>query len=420
MKRVSLAIALLFISPLLLTTLLQCQTAAAMAKPTEHVLGSITGVDPNLHTITVKADGTDAIHTVSIGATRTLLKVRPGAKDVKGAQRIQAADLAIGDRVDVRGFKMEADPGAINARSVILMSARDLQEVHEMQSAAWRKASGGIVSAADPAAQKLTVNVRGPAGISTVIVDASHAQFLRFSPEQPQTPSASQFTGIKPGDEIRILGEKSADGSALTAEKIYSGTFKTTAGTVVSLNPDGKGLIVKDLSTKQPVTVALSPTAAIHKLPPTMAMMLARRFNPNSKGGQPDGTATPPAAEPQASSATEKSTGAAGPGGEMRPGGGSGRMRGAANGDLSQMLNRLPVIELADLKPGDAVIVSGAPETGNAQTLVATAVIAGVEPIFQSASPRQAQSLGDWTGGGLGGGAGGTDAASNGGDAPPQ
>ncbi len=409
MKRVSLAIALLFISPLLPTTLLQCQTAAAPAKPTEHFLGSITGVDPNLHTITVKADGTDAIHTVSIGATRTLLKVQPGAKDVKGAQRIQAGDLAIGDRVDVRGFKMEADPGAINARSVILMSARDLQEVHEMQSAAWRKASGGVVTAVDPAAQKLTVNVRGPAGISPVTVDAAHAQFLRFSPEQPQTPEASQFADIKPGDQIRIIGEKNDDGNTMMAEKIYSGTFKTTAGTVVSVNPDGKGLVVKDLTTKQPVTVALATTAAIHKLPPMMAAMLARRFNPNMKGAPASGApGAPSAAEQPAPSDTESPASNAAPG----------RVRGAANGDLSQMLSRLPAIELSDLKPGDAVIVSGAPEKGDAETLLATAVIAGVEPIFQSASPRQAQSLGDW-GGGLGG-AGGTDAASGGGDAPPQ
>ena len=37
-------------------------------------------------------------------------------------------------------------------------------------------------------------------------------------------------------------------------------------------------------------------------------------------------------------------------------------------------------------------------------TLLASSVIAGVEPIFQSASPRQAQSLGDW-GNSLSGGA---------------
>ena len=409
MERVFLALGLVCLSSLLPAPLLRGQSASAPAKPTEHVLGSITGVDENLHTIAVKEDGTNAVRTIQIGATKTLLKVQPGAKDVKGATRIHADDLAVGDRVNVRGFKMESDPGAINARSVILMSARDLQKAHQMQSAAWRNASGGIVTATDAAAQKLTVNVRGPAGTSPVTVDASHAQFLRFSPEQPKTPEASQFAEIKPGDQIRIIGEKGADGNTVTAEKIYSGTFKTTAGTVVSVNSDGKGLVVKDLTTKQPITVALSANATIHKLPPMMATMLARRFNPNFKGAPASGApGTSPAAEQPASGNTEGPANAAAPG----------RMRGAANGDLSQMLNRLPVIQLSDLKRGDAVIVSGAPETGNAQTLLATAVIAGVEPIFQSASPRQAQSLGDWTGGGLGGGAG-ADAVA-GGDAPPQ
>ena len=410
MERVFLAGGLLFFTPLLSAPLIQGPSASMPAKPTEHVLGSVTGVDSTLHTITVKEDGTGVVHAVQIGNTKTLLKVQPGAKDVKGATRIQANDLAIGDRVDVRGFKMEGAAGAVNARSVILMSARDLQQVHRMQSAAWRNATGGIVTVADAAAQKLTVNVRGPAGISPVTVDASHAQFLRFSPEQPKTPEASQFADIKLGDQIRILGDKNADANTIMAEKVYSGTFKTTAGTVVSLNPDGNALVVKDLTTKQPVTVALTATAAIHKLPPMMATMLARRFNPNFKGAPASGApGAPLAAEQPASSNTERPANAAAPG----------RMRGAANGDLSQMLNRLPVIQLSDLKPGDAVIVSGAPETGNAQTLLATAVIAGVEPIFQSASPRQAQSLGDWTGGGLGGGAG-ADAAGGGGDVPPQ
>lgn len=78
-------------------------------------------------------------------------------------------------------------------------------------------------------------------------------------------------------------------------------------------------------------------------------------------------------------------------------------MRAAAGGDLSQILERLPKIAAADLKQGDAVVVSGSPQAGDKTHLLATTVIAGVEPIFQSASPRQAQSLGDW-GASLGGG----------------
>jgi hypothetical protein len=78
-------------------------------------------------------------------------------------------------------------------------------------------------------------------------------------------------------------------------------------------------------------------------------------------------------------------------------------MRGG-NGDLNQMLERVPPITLSELKPGDALVISGSPSAENKSTLLASNVIAGVEPILQSASPRQVQSLGDW-GNSLGGGA---------------
>jgi hypothetical protein len=80
-------------------------------------------------------------------------------------------------------------------------------------------------------------------------------------------------------------------------------------------------------------------------------------------------------------------------------------MRGAANGDLSQMLDRLPKISTTDLKNGDAVIVSGTPVASDKSHLMASNIIAGVEPIFQSASTRQSQTLSDW-GAALGGGEG--------------
>lgn len=404
------------------------QEPVAPAKPTEHVLGTLTGVDKNLHTVTVKEDANGTVHTVQVGETKTLLKVAPGAKDVKGAARITADDLAVGDRVDVRGFKVEADPNAIAARSVILMSARDVQQAHQMESAAWQHAAVGVVTASDATSQKLTVTARSAEGPKTINVDASHAQFTRFSPETPQTPNASQFADIQSGDQVRIIGDLGVDASSITAQKIYSGSFKNTAGTIVSLAADGKSMVVKDLASKQPVNVSLTDNAAIHKLPPMMAYGLARRFNPDFKGGPAAGGAGGPGTGPEGGAPSARpgsmppegagarpspeATGMGAPGGNMA-GGPGGRMR---SGDLSQMLEHLPKISISELKPGDAVVVSGSPSAANKLILLATTVVAGVEPIFQSASPRQAQSLGDWTSG-LGGG-GSTDAA--GGGAPPQ
>jgi hypothetical protein len=67
------------------------------------------------------------------------------------------------------------------------------------------------------------------------------------------------------------------------------------------------------------------------------------------------------------------------------------------SGDMSQMLERVPRISLSDLKQGDAVVISGVALGADNSHLLATGVIAGVEPILQSAPQRQGQSLGgDW------------------------
>src|SRR3954452_24381399 len=106
--------------------------AAQAAKPTEHLIGTVAAVDQANHTVTLKDDA-GATHVVGLVDTKTLVKVLPNAKDLKGATRITSDDLAPGDRVDVRGFKVESDPTGIAARSVLLMSGRDLQQVHQAE-----------------------------------------------------------------------------------------------------------------------------------------------------------------------------------------------------------------------------------------------------------------------------------------------
>jgi len=407
----------------------QDTSASEKAKPTEHVLGTVTATDAANHTVTVKEDGANAqTHIIDLSNTRTLLKVPPTAKDLKNATRITAGDLAVGDRVDVRGSKSEGGDGtALAARSVVLMSGRDLEQHHQAEASAWQKSTAGIVSTVDAAGQKLVVTSRTPEGPKPVTVDASGAQFTRYSPETPKTPKQSAFTDIQPGDQVKIIGEKNSDGSTITAQKIYSGTFKSVAGTLVSAAPDGTSIVIKDLATKQPVTVALNSDSAVRKLPPMMAYMLARRLNPDFKmpegaagagaspagnpgpaarpgmGAKPGETPTPAGPGSGHDSAGQRAGGWNRPDGGSAPGGGGPGMRGG-NGDLGQMLEHVPTINLSELKPGDALVVSGSPSAGNKSTLLASNVIAGVEPIFQSASPRQAQSLGDW-GNSLGGGA---------------
>jgi Cu/Ag efflux protein CusF len=369
------------------------QEAPTPAKqPLDHVIGAVTAVDGAAHTVTVKEDKTGASQTILVGNTKTLLKVEPGAKDLKNAVRITADDLQVGDRVDVRGLKTDAADTLV-ARSVVLMSARDLQQAHQAQAAAWQHATAGVVSGVDAAAGKITLNVKTPDGPKPITVQTSSAtEFTRYSPDNPKIPAPSQLGQIQPSDQVRVIGEKSEDGSTITAQRVYSGAFHTLSGTITAIDPDGKSLTVKNLETKKTVQISLNDDSSIRKLPPFMATMLARRFNPSYK--PPEG-ATPAGGGPPSGAG-----GAAGGGGGWQrgqgagPGGGPGG--GARSGDISQMLERVPKIALAELKPGDAVVVSGVSLGADNSRLLATGVIAGVEPILQSAPTRQGGVGGDW------------------------
>jgi hypothetical protein len=66
------------------------------------------------------------------------------------------------------------------------------------------------------------------------------------------------------------------------------------------------------------------------------------------------------------------------------------------SGDISQMLDRLPKVALTDLKPGDALVISGVALGTDNSKLLATNLIAGVEPILQSAPQRQSNMASDW------------------------
>ena len=364
-----------------LAVCLNAQDSAGSKQALEHVLGTITAVDSNAHTVTVKEDKTGTSYTVLLAETKTLLKVEPGAKDLKSAVRITADDLQTEDRVDARGLKGGDNSNTLTARSVVLMSARALQQAHQAQAAEWQHSTAGVVTSIDGAGGKLSTTVKTAEGAKPVaIATTGQTEFTRYAPENPKTPAPSQLTQIQVGDQVRVIGEKSADGATIAAQKVYSGAFRTISGTVSSIGADGKSVTVKDLATKKAVEISLGEDAAVRKLPTPMAMMLARRFNPSYK--PPDG-APAGGAPPAASGQTPRMSG--------------GGPRGG-NGDISQMLERAPKIALSDLKQGDAVVVSGAATGADNTRLLATNVIAGVEPILQAAPTRQGgQSLGgDW------------------------
>jgi Cu/Ag efflux protein CusF len=373
------------------------QDAPAPKAALDHVLGTITAVDKAEKTVTVKEDKTGTVELIQLANTKTLLKVEPTAKDLKSAVRITSGDLEEGDRVDVRGTKLSETPVILSAKSVILMSARDLELTHKEQAAAWARATSGRVTAVDPASGKITVEARVAGAPTAVTVQtAPSTEFTRYDPATGK-PAPSQISQIQPGDQLKVLGEKNADGTAVTGQKVYTGAFRTISVTISSLGADGKSITAKDLATKKEIQIDLNADASIHKLPPMMAAFLARRLNPAAAGATPAGApagAMPAGGPPAGGGMPAGGPPSGGPGG-AGPGGPSGRGRG----DISQMIDNTPKIPLTDLKPGDALVISGVATGPDNSKLLASTIIAGVEPILQSAPAQRGggRSLGgDW------------------------
>jgi hypothetical protein len=263
---------------------------------------------------------------------------------------------------------------------VILMKSTDIAQKHEMEQADWQKrGSGGIVSAVDAGAGTLTVAI-GPRKVS--VVTSSTTQYRRYSGDSVKFEDAKPGTlaQIQPGDQLRVLGNKSDDGSSIQAEEIVSGSFKSLAGTIATIDAAGGKLTLKDLATKKTYTVAITENSNVRTLPPQAAAMFAARAKSGTAGV---GGAASPQGSGQANGTSD----------EGRPAGG-----GRSGGDLSQMVSRLPNKTIADLKVGDAVMIVASQPDAASSVVTAVTLLSGVEPILAATpSGGPAMTLSPWS-----------------------
>jgi co-chaperonin GroES (HSP10) len=358
----------------------------ALAQAPARQSGTVKAISGN--SVTLATDGGSQV-SVSVADGAKVLQVAPGSTDLKSAQQIVLTDVAVGDRILVTG--KAGDDGGFTALRVILMKSTDIAEKNAAEKADWQKrGSGGLVSAVD--GSTLTIS----AGARKIQIQTSDStKFRRYSGDSVKFEDAKPGTlaQIQPGDQIRVLGTKSEDGSSIPAEVVVSGSFKNLAGLIATIDAASGTLTLKDLATKKTVTVAITPNSNVKTLPPQAAAMFAARAK-GAGAGTTGGGSAQPAGQGDAS-------------GGGRPGG-PGR---TAGGDLSQLVSRLPNKTIADLKVGDAVmIVASQPDPGSAKVTAVTLLL-GVEPIL-AATPNggPAMTLSPWNIGGEGapeGGGGG-------------
>lgn len=347
-------------------------------------------------TLTLTSDDGQQI-AVAVTPTARILQLPPGSTDLKAAQTISLGDVAVGDRVLVIGA-LGANAGSFQAGRVILMKSTDIAAQHAREEADWqRRGSGGIVTAVDLATGTINMSSRGK---TVAVKTAASTTFRRYAGDSVKFEDAKPGTiqQIRPSDQMRVRGSRSADGGSIDAEEIVSGRFENLAGTLTAVDASAGTVSLQDLATKKPVTVTLTANSAIHSLPPGAAAAFAG----GARGGaQPAGQAGAPAASSQTASGAQTASGT--PAAE-----GAGAHRAGSGGDLSQMVARLPQLSVSDLHVGDAVLIVATPASPDNASVTAITLVSGVQPLLsatQGSAP--AVTLSPWSLGQNGAEAGG-------------
>jgi hypothetical protein len=348
--------------------IVQAQAAAT------RFLGSITAI--NGDTLTVKTDQGDA-HQVQVPSTALLKRIEPGQTDLTKAETIEFSSLAVGDRVLVN-IDPNATGGTPQAARVIAIKQADVTKKQQAETAAWNQGVHGLVSSVDAATGAIVVNTRVGPVTKVVTVNTTQATSLKryapgsvsFSQAQPAPISA-----IHPGDQIFVLGTKSADGTSVAAQGVVSGSFRSIAGTIISADAAGSNLTVKDLATKKPVTVHVTADAQLRRLDDRQASMIANRLKGNQGG---------------AGARSGAGGGGNGGGGQQgfRQGGGG----APGGGDLEGILERAQPTQLASLQKGAAVMIVA---TEDSTGVNAIKLLAGVEPLLEA--PEAQDLLASWS-----------------------
>ncbi|HEV7643953.1 MAG TPA: hypothetical protein VGO50_08445 [Pyrinomonadaceae bacterium] len=414
MRKISLLTALIILSCINLTA----QTPAATPKALPDIgitatlaLGEVTAINAEQKNLTLKTKDGDINITLS-DATEYQKASPANPTDLKLATPGVLADIGVGDRLIASG-KVADDKKSMISRRIILMTKADLSKRQQAESEAWNSGVKGKVATVNPLTRELTVTMRSLMGERTVIVNApGETRFLRYAPHSVKFSDAvaGNFSEVKTGDLIRARGSRSDDGTHFTANEIISGSFRTAGGVITAIDTVKNEITINDVVTKKPLTIALSETSVLRKFPADMAqryvMAQTGQMGPGGAGGaggmrpagQPGAAPTTPPAggqtPPQGSTAGNAPGAAPGQTGQHTGPGGAGGVRPGGGGrDLDEMLERLPIITIADLKVGEAIAVSSIPAQ-DPNRVSAIKLLAGVEPFLNAPSMQMPQGPG--------------------------
>jgi hypothetical protein len=278
---------LLFLLALIAASTVLCVVRAqesATSQKAAPALGTIKAIREKSLTLGTDA-GTEL--TVQFPPEVKVLRVEPGSKTLKDAVKIPLSDLAVGDRILVRG-EMSTQPNTMLANTIVAMKKEDIAKKQAGEREEWqRHGIGGLVKSVDPSTETIVISTLGATGAKDIVIHAPVGTILRrYAPGSVNFDDAkvAPLTEIQASDQLRARGSRGADGATFTADEIVSGTFHNIAGTIASLDAAKSTLTVSDLATRKNVELAITAQSQMRKLPAPMAQRIAMRL----KGSLPN------------------------------------------------------------------------------------------------------------------------------------
>ena len=388
---------------------------AALARPAQqHLIGEITAFDAATGRLTVKPDAGASVEVTTDEKT-AFRRLPPGQTSLSQAEAITRADVRVGDRVLVPNA---AGGSQAAARQIIIMARAALNEQREREREERRRRTlVGRVTAVDASKREVTVQARGREGVSAVTVAASDAtRFLRYAPDSLRTEHArpGALADVRVGDQLRATGERDAAGTRFAAEEVITGTVSRVFGQITAVDAARGEVTVRNELMGETFTVALGPNTTLRRLSPEVAGQLAERRERRQqrraergerRAGREDSPGPRPRVNQEGGGENRE-----GRRGEGRRGEGAGRGPRGGGGNFQQMFENLPAINAAELKKGDAVIITGT-AGADAKRLTAVSLVTGEAELLRRMQPggrggerNMSPGLpGDVMGGGTGG-----------------
>ena len=377
------AFALFALTLLVMTTGMTALAQDDPAITTTRVFGKITEINAPAGQMLVKTDAGSVV-AVNLNAKTTYERMPPGETDRSKAIKIGLTEITVGDGVYARGY-VAADRKSVPAQQIIVVSQSDIAKKQEKERAEWRQRGlSGIVESVNPQTKEITVTTRTAEGPKPVIIPVTDkVKLRRYAPDSVKFGDAkkSSLEELKTGDQLRAKGDKSPDGARFTPEEVVTGSFRTIGGPITSVDAATNEVKITDMQSKQPLTIVVRKDSTLKRVPADFMQMMMQQ-----QGGAAPGAGAPGGAAPPAGGARP----AGGPGAGAPPQGapGSAPANGGGGPDIERIINSLPAATLAELKPGEMVLVLST--TGaDPSRLTAITFVAGVEPIIAMLQARQ-------------------------------